>query len=462
MKRTYTTETRLLKGSEITKYLDMYVAVYNKLYREMWHDMTSPSFKELYSKESEYVTHMCGKYQLLKRTVDSLRNDINGQMRAFKELQKENKRSLKQKVSKQQTKVNKLIKEVKALKKKAGKNKATEKELEKLRQKKSSLYYQRNRLNKMKQRLAKIEANIDNGRYSIGFGSKKVFRKQFRLKENGYKTHEKWLNDYRKARDKNIYYLGTYSEKAGNQLCQLAYNEETGLFDICLRVEDKLLKLPYKQVKASGISIKYMGDEIASILKEKSRPLSYRFARRGNAWYMQVMFSIEKGSTDTRSKDGVIGIDYNEGFLAITETDGCGNLVGRDRYDLYFHGTGNKAKSEMSQVAARIAKEAHAKGKDIVIEDLDFTRTKSKMIPAKSKAGKKYNRQCHSFDYKRYKEFMQGACFKRDVGIHSVDPRNTSIIGKGKYAKQKKLTVHEAASYVIARRGQGFTDKVPA
>ena len=139
MKRTYTTETRLPKGSEITNYLDMYVAVYNKLYREMWHDMTSPSFKELYSKESEYVTHMCGKYQLLKRTVGSIRNDINGQMRAFKELQKENQRSLKQKVSKQQTKVNKLIKEVKALKKKAGKNKATEKELEKLRQKKSSL-----------------------------------------------------------------------------------------------------------------------------------------------------------------------------------------------------------------------------------------------------------------------------------------------------------------------------------
>ena len=130
MKRTYTTETRLPKGSEITKYLDIYVAVYNKLYREMWHDMTSPSFKELYSKESEYVTHMCGKYQLLKRTVNSIRNDINGTMRAFKELQKENKRSLKQKVSKQQAKVNKLIKEVKALKKKAGKNKATEKELE--------------------------------------------------------------------------------------------------------------------------------------------------------------------------------------------------------------------------------------------------------------------------------------------------------------------------------------------
>ena len=35
----------------------------------------------------------------------------------------------------------------------------------------------------------------------------------------------------------------------------------------------------------------------------------------------------------------------------------------------------------------------------------------------------------------------------------------TTKIGKQKYSSNKKLSTHQAASYVIARRGQGFKDK---
>jgi len=40
-----------------------------------------------------------------------------------------------------------------------------------------------------------------------------------------------------------------------------------------------------------------------------------------------------------------------------------------------------------------------------------------------------------------------------------VSPSYTSKIGKQKYAGNRKLTVHNAAAYVIARRGQGLKDK---
>ena len=38
--------------------------------------------------------------------------------------------------------------------------------------------------------------------------------------------------------------------------------------------------------------------------------------------------------------------------------------------------------------------------------------------------------------------------------------RRKGEIGKQKYSERMKLSVHQAASYVIARRGQGYQDKL--
>jgi len=41
-----------------------------------------------------------------------------------------------------------------------------------------------------------------------------------------------------------------------------------------------------------------------------------------------------------------------------------------------------------------------------------------------------------------------------------VNPAFTSVIGKFKYQKMYNLSIHESASYVIARRGLGFNEKL--
>ncbi len=46
------------------------------------------------------------------------------------------------------------------------------------------------------------------------------------------------------------------------------------------------------------------------------------------------------------------------------------------------------------------------------------------------------------------------------VSLNKVNPYNTSLIGYEKYAKSRKMTIHQAASFVIARRYQGFIDKI--
>ena len=74
--------------------------------------------------------------------------------------------------------------------------------------------------------------------------------------------------------------------------------------------------------------------------------------------------------------------------------------------------------------------------------------------------GRKYNKMLHLFDYSRYRETLANCCHRHRVLLQTISPKDTSRIGKQKYCYQKKLNTHQAASYVIARRGQGFMDRL--
>ena len=72
--RIYTIETRIPNNTGITEYLNTYVTEYSAITREVWYDMTSPGFAEQFPKVSCYVSHICRKHGLLKRTVNSIRS----------------------------------------------------------------------------------------------------------------------------------------------------------------------------------------------------------------------------------------------------------------------------------------------------------------------------------------------------------------------------------------------------
>ncbi len=71
---------------------------------------------------------------------------------------------------------------------------------------------------------------------------------------------------------------------------------------------------------------------------------------------------------------------------------------------------------------------------------------------------KKQNKALSSFAYKKILEKVERKCLMNEVDVIKVDPKNTSKIGKEKYAKIKGLSVHYCAAYVINRRGMGFVD----
>lgn len=469
--RIYTIKTRIPGKSELAEYLNKYVTEYSAVTREMWHDMTSPDFAKLYPKMSAYVSRICKKHGLLKRTVNSVRFDIQGRMKSLMELKKTELKQIIIKISVKEDKIADIKAKLDALKPKVVANMLTDKELEKYRNLKTGLYWQKNRLNKLKQHKDKLEYQIFNKVYDMCYGSKAMFNKQYRLSENGYKTHDKWHNDFVKARDKNIFYLGSTDESFGNQMCRLRYDATADIFSLDVRKEYKYCKsskVRDKYVSISGIDFKYMKDELVAILASYDTagngdyPLSYRFHRIGNRWYLQVIFEQSFAGYRTAGKYGTIGLDYNDGFIELSETDESGNLLHQKHYDLKYHGTGNRAETEIRDVIADIVGYAESRCKDIIIEDLDFKRTKTKQTASSKQKGKRYNRMLHIFDYHRYKQTMQNTGFNHRVNVVMVNPKNTSKIGKQKYYNSKKLNVHQAASYVIARRGQGYIDKLTA
>ena len=84
-----------------------------------------------------------------------------------------------------------------------------------------------------------------------------------------------------------------------------------------------------------------------------------------------------------------------------------------------------------------------------VIEDLVSLDSNKKQEKTKSKD---YNRMINSLKFGLFKRCLLSKATKEGVSIHSVNPYNTSKIARASYTDRMKLNVHDAASYVIARR----------
>ena len=171
---------------------------------------------------------------------------------------------------------------------------------------------------------------------------------------------------------------------------------------------------------------------------------------------MRVSVNLPKPREVTNKINGGIGLDYNKGFIQVCEVSGDGNIIGFKRYMLPSSGD-DKAKGEIELRATvkAIAEKARDTGRQITIENLDFKKKKATANKHISKR-KKYNAMINSFDYARYTEYLETACYKEGVYLCKINPYNTTKTGAAKYAKPKGLNAHQAASYAIGRKGLGF------
>ena len=269
------------------------------------------------------------------------------------------------------------------------------------------------------------------------------------------------MEEFLNKRDNQIVFIGSKDETACNQTFQMKYISKINQFIIKMRKDFKYKNKKGEERYAYGkCFFNSHKNLLKEILKSKNSPLTYRIIKRNNKYYLQCIFEIDNKKTIlTRKNYGVIGVDFNKGFVTVSQINKYGHLVKADKMTYRF-GSGNKTENDILLVINKLTELAIYIGKDIVVEDLDFLKTKSKVIKGKSEKGKQYNKMLHSLAYRMFLNRIEQICNRKNVGLIKVNPAWTSWIAKNKFCDKMKLNIHTGASFVIARRGMNIKDVV--
>lgn len=438
-KRKFTVKAQLheKQNQEIITYFEESRASYNHIKREAFHVYKrDPDFKE-----NVYNTYLQTEYDILKRTANSIIKDAVGAYNAIKELKEYELKQVQGKIVKLRKVIEQLESKIKTNRQEMMLNKAFD--FQKHRNLRSKLVAKKKKLHRCMQREKQLFYEIQSKDFKICFGTKHL------LKRN--------LHKFREQRDSQMTFVGSKSETNSNQMLQLFYNSNNNQFNIRLRKDFGGFKHDKTNGYACGrVHFDHHKNELIRILKEGYSPLSYKIQKKNNRYYLICTFEmhLENEEFSTRRSYGTIGVDFNRSFITITETDEYGNMIATNK-KYYRFKQGNKTENDFKQLANELVERCLASGKDLVIENLNFKRTKSK---TEAGSGKKYNEMLHSLAYRKFATILEQITFRNKVWLRKVNPAWTSWIAEHKYCPLMKLNIHTGASYVIARRGQGFKE----
>ena len=147
----------------------------------------------LTSLKNEYLV----KYRIPARMFNSLRVSLEGKISVVRESMDRYIESLKTRIKRAEVQIAAAIE----------------------RGKFNAAHQKKRRLSILAGRLASVLADKASGRVRLCFGSRKLWRRQFHLKANGYASLDDWREDWRAARSDEFFVLGSKDETSGCQLC---------------------------------------------------------------------------------------------------------------------------------------------------------------------------------------------------------------------------------------------------
>jgi transposase, IS605 orfB family len=447
LKRKYTTATQLHKvnNNDIIEYFENASVYFCKLQRKAFHIFKNKNIKGNKVDYNLLLKKFMADYKISRRTANSILKDVQGRIKALAELKKYEVSQKKEKIKKLKEEIKKLDNRISEFQEKM-KIKIKVSHLKYWNLKKSRAF-KKMKLNKFQIRLEQLKWQMEAGNYKLCFGTKNL------LKSN--KT------EFLLQRDSQMSYIGSQDETGRNQMFQLNYNNRNNQFEIKIR-KDFGLDMEEKYVFGKCYFNNHKNKLIEALENKNSTPLTYSIIRKNGRYYLHCTFEYRienKSSFLTRKTYGTVGIDFNKGFLTVSETDRNGNLVKTDILKYRF-GKGDKTQSDLENCISKILKRALETGKDVCFEDLNFSNKKSKTTKGKTDKGKKYNNMLHTLAYSLYDKLMTNMSFRNKIGIIKVNPAWTSWIAKNKFCERMKLNIHVGAAFVIARRGLGIKDTV--
>lgn len=312
--------------------------------------------------------------------------------------------------------------------------------------KSSTVHHLKRRKASLEQRLTIVREETDPG---LCFGSRKLFNAQHHLEENGFVAHAEWREAWEAKRSSQFFVLGSKDESSGCQGCVLTH-VEGGRFKAQLRLNGSL-----RRVVSFEARFAYGAEHLVEALRLK-QAISYRFLRDAKGWRIFATTKAVEVPVQSRLASGCVGVDLNVGFVAVSETDRFGNVIDAFNVPLSLDGlSSHEAETALAECVKLIVAHAVQGGKPISIERLDFAKKKAQL----SYASPGRQRMLSSFAYRTFERLLSARSHDAGVEVRHVNPAYSSKIGRQKYARRYGLSVHLAAAFVLARRGQKFPDR---
>lgn len=439
MKYTITTKLNYKQNKEIIEYFENHIGRYSYICRICWHIINNS--KNDYKTVSKLCNYLQNRFSILKRTANAIVKYNQGLYNSMKGIKKLELHQKSYKIFNLEKNINIRTKLLTNYKIKLSKNIAIN--LLKYKNLKKEIVHKKFKLNKLKIDCKNLRLEIEKGIFKCCFGTKRILQKD--------------KNKFKEKRNNKMYFVGGKYETSGNQLLQLT-NTSNNNFKIKFRKDfeyknEKLNKNKYIYGKCKFYN--HLSN-IKSILNNKNEPLSYILIKRKNKYYLQCSFNIEYHEY-TSNKNGIVGVDFNKGFVAVSEINKYGDMTDNINIEYRF-GKSNKTSNDLLQIISFLLKYALFKKKNIAIENLTFVRNKSKLGINKYVKHKSFGNMLSSLPYNFYVERFKQMAYRYGVKLELINPAWSSKIAHEKYCNRMKLNIHTGASFIIARRGIGLMD----
>jgi hypothetical protein len=309
----------------------------------------------------------------------------------------------------------------------------------------SERFQKQRRLQRLRAELARVEADREHMQVYVVDGGKRLAKTRHNLDAAGL-TLVQWQQNWECARCR-ITANGSGDEPFGNLTITVTPDGE-----VSLRLPKPLEHLSNathgRYILSAPAQFCYRAQEwVARITGGQS--VSYTIARkpRRAGRYLTASWAaaapdcgvvIGSPNTDVRADGPVVGVDLNDGHLALRRLDEYGNPVGEAARIDFDLGTSGRRDVQVRNAITRLIRNTRRHRIGIIaVEDLDFVdaRTVGRETMGRGKRGKRFRKTVSGIPTAVFRSRLSAQTSRHGIGLFAVNPAYSSAWGDQHWRK---------------------------
>jgi hypothetical protein len=332
-------------------------------------------------------------------------------------------------------------------------------------------FQKQRRVQHLRGELARVQADRAAHRVHVVEGGKRLATTRHHLDAAGL-TVDQWRDHWEGGRYR-VTANGSPDEPFGNLTITV-----TPAGQVSIRLPKPLEHLANaprgRYVLSAAAVFAHRGDEWAQRITS-ANSVSYTLSRRpGRAgryltasWAMPSMpYWVGRhdcaAGDDVYATGPVVGVDLNDGHLAVRRLDAHGNPIGAaERIDIDLTGSASRRDAQVRHAITRLlhyTQRHHITA--LAVEDLDFAdaRATGRETMGRGARGKRFRRIVSGIPTAVFRNRITGMAARAGIELLAVNPAYSSIWGDQHWRRPyPNVTRHQAAATVIGRRAQGHS-----